>query len=93
MSIEFIRIKNDINGNPRVVCHFLDLFSEEEKAKWRELHGLNYLGLMYKWATKRANKIGGRKYDTKAYGGGIVFQTYSLDELTKAIERVIEEDK
>jgi len=93
MNIEFTRIKNDINGNPRVVCHFFDLFSEEERVKWRELHGLNYLGLMYKLATKRANTIGGRKYDTKAYGGGIVFQTYSLDELTKAIERVIEEDK
>lgn len=24
-NIEFIRIKNDINGNPRYVCHFLNI--------------------------------------------------------------------
>ena len=30
MTIEFERIKNDINGNPRYVCHFFNLLTREE---------------------------------------------------------------
>lgn len=68
-TITFHRIKNDINGNPRYVCHFLDL------------------GETYAQACANANQIGGRKYTAKWFGGGIVFQSYSLDELIKAMNR------
>ena len=70
MELEFTRIKNDVNGNPRYVVHFLSIAST------------------YPDAVSIANKIGGRKYHTKSYGGGIVFQSYSLGELTNAINRV-----
>lgn len=81
-TISFTRIKNDINGNPRYVCHFLTLNTEEE------LNSTEYLPNKYEIACKRANKISGRKYHTKAYGGGIVFQSYNLDCEVEAINRV-----
>ena len=86
MSIEWTRIKNDINGNPRYVCHFLNLLTDEELGRtgdeWIPL------SLKYAIATKRANQIGGRKYHCKAYGGGIVFQSHSIDELEAAIAKL-----
>ena len=69
-TIEFTRINNDVNGNPRYVCHFLALAST------------------YVDAVKLANSIGGRKYHTKKYGGGVVFQSYSLPDLVNHINRV-----
>lgn len=69
-TIQFTRVASDVNGNPRFVCHFVNLAS-------------NYVE-----ACKLANKIGGRKYNTKKYGGGIVFQSYSLDELVASINQV-----
>ena len=72
--INFTRIKNDINGNPRYICHFLNLADT------------------YEAAVKLANKIGGKKFHNKQYGGGIVFQSYSLDELECAINKVSEKN-
>jgi hypothetical protein len=62
--MEFKRIKNDVNGNPRYVVHFLECRPFE--------------GASYEETIKAMNKIGGRKYHNKSYGGGIVFQSYSL---------------
>lgn len=77
-SIEFTRLKNDVNGNPRYVVHFLDLISGETGS----------VSELYEIAVKKANKIGGRKYNTKTYGGGIVFQSYNLLDLEKSINEV-----
>lgn len=79
--ITFTRIKNDTNGNPRYVCHFLNLNTEAELAAT----GADWISDKYAIACKRANKIGGKKYTAKAYGGGIVFQSYSLDCEVSAI--------
>jgi hypothetical protein len=81
--ITFTRIKHDANGNPRYVCHFLNLNSSEELSKT----GAEWIPVSDKYALalKRANKIGGRKFHNRQYGGGIVFQSYSLDELTRHI--------
>jgi hypothetical protein len=79
--ITFTRINHDSNGNPRFVCHFLNL----------DVHGPESgIGLTFRYnlACKLANTIGGRKYHTKGYGGGIVFQSYALDELVAAINRI-----
>lgn len=81
-TISFTRIKNDINGNPRYVCSFLTLNTEEE------LNSVECLLNKYAIACKRANKIGGRKYHTKSYGGGIVFQSYNLDCEVRAINEI-----
>lgn len=65
--IEFKRVNNDINGNPRYVCHFLNIAGD------------------YKTAVKLANKMGGRKFHNKQYGGGIVFQSYNIQETERKI--------
>lgn len=68
--INFTRIDNDINGNPRYVCHFLNIADD------------------YNTAVKLANKIGGRKYHTKKYGGGIVFQSYNIENTAEKINSI-----
>ena len=50
MNIDFTRIKNDTNGNPRYVCHFLNLINSRE-----ELPVSN----KYEIALKRARQFGG----------------------------------
>tara|TARA_R110000868_G_scaffold60_2_gene675 strand:- start:906 stop:1322 length:417 start_codon:yes stop_codon:yes gene_type:complete len=75
------RIKNDTNGNPRYVIHFLNLNTKEE------LESIT-TDNKYNLALTRAKKIGGRKYHNKQYGGGIAFVSYSLPELEKHILRI-----
>lgn len=71
--MEFTRIANDINGNPRYVFHFLNFITDQES------QGLT-LDQKYKLAVKKAKKIGGKIYRGKSYGGGIVFQSYNIQE-------------
>ena len=83
----FTRITNDVNGNPRHVCHFLYL----------DVHGWeSNIGLSdrYAIACKLANNIGGKKYHNKQYGGGIVFQEYAgcLDSLCDRINRLTQRE-
>lgn len=68
--IDFLRIDNDINGNPRYVCHYLNIADN------------------YSEAIKKANSIGGRKYHTKRYGGGVVFQSYNIEDTAKRIKEI-----
>lgn len=79
--IDFTRINNDTNGNPRYVCHFLTFITKNDEFTSVEDR--------YILAQKRALKIGGRKFHNKQYGGGIVFQSYSLPELAKAIHELM----
>ena len=76
--INFTRVNNDVNGNPRYVCHFLELLTEKEKDR-------GSIGEIYSLAIKKANKIGGRKFHNKQYGGGIVFQSYNIQETERHI--------
>ena len=81
---EFTRVKNDVNGNPRYVCHFLSL----------DIHGPDKgigfsLSERYAMACKLANRAGGRKFHNKQYGGGIVFQSYSLEELCNFLNNIM----
>jgi hypothetical protein len=93
-TIEFTRVNNDINGNPRYVCHFLELVTPFEQRLNDELGNVSNasystkLDILYKIAINKARKIGGKKFHNKQYGGGIVFQSYSLPELEKAILNV-----
>jgi hypothetical protein len=68
----FTRVNNDVNGNPRYVIHFCNLVTDVEHTP---MCGISE---KYVIACKRANKIGGRKYHNKSYGGGVVFQSYNL---------------
>lgn len=81
--IEFTRINNDTSGNPRYVCHYLDIVSGE---KYDEAKGnRSFYPEHYKYACNIAKQLGGRKYNNKSYGGGIVFQSYNIQDLEKKI--------
>ena len=82
-SIDWTRINNDGNGNPRYVCHFLELLKEDEQ--------FTSLGQKYDIAIKRANKIGGRKFHNKQYGGGIVFQSYNIEATERRIKELLKD--
>lgn len=90
--IQWTKIKHDTNGNPRYVCHYLNLLNEKEKHTAYEWdgNGRRTTPTRYEIAVKRANKIGGRKYHTKGYGGGIVFQSYNLSDTERSIRDVVE---
>lgn len=95
--IEFTRVNNDVNGNPRYVCHFMSLLNANER-------GYTYDGEVfddskpilkldisekYVLALKKAKKIGGRKFHNKQYGGGIVFQSHNVYETEKQIKDLL----
>lgn len=71
--IDFTRINNDANGNPRFVCHFLAFIGDKD----REIE----LSQKYELALRRSRQLGGRKFHNKQYGGGIVFQMYDGQQL------------
>lgn len=94
--IDWTRIDNDTNGNPRYVCHFLNLLTKQENGYHdgkKYIEPILSLDEKYKAALKRANKIGGKKYHNKKYGGGIVFQSYNIQATEKAIQEAIDESK
>lgn len=83
-TIEWTRVRNDVNGNPRYVCHFTDLETFNTRFYGRVNSTLSE---RYARAVKLANKLGGRKYHNKAYGGGIVFTAYEC-ELERIVARI-----
>lgn len=83
-TIDWTRVRNDVNGNPRMVCHFTDLETFNTR-----FHGRVHYTLSERYAriVKLANKLGGRKYHNKSYGGGIVFTAYEC-ELERIVARI-----
>ena len=86
--IEWTRVNNDINGNPRYVCHFLNFITDNDDY---DKTGI-YIGIdnKYRLALQRAKKIGGKKYHNKRYGGGIVIQSYNIQEDERRIVELME---
>jgi len=94
--IEFTRINNDTCGNPRYVCHFYNLVNDKDRDELTnvKIHSTNnpafFITELYKIAVKRANKLGGRKFHNKQYGGGIVFQSYNIQDLEQRIHELVQ---
>jgi len=93
--IEFTRINNDVNGNPRYVCHFSSLLNDTDEEQIKQdfaaslsINPFKKLNFMYELAVSRAKKIGGKKYHAKQYGGGIVFQPYNIESLAQSIQKL-----
>lgn len=88
MSIEITRINRDSNGNSRMVVHFLNFITRKELDK----KGDEWISISEKYAIalKRANALGGRKFHNRQYGGGIVFQCSSENEILKIIKTAID---
>jgi hypothetical protein len=83
---DFKRITNDVNGNPRYVCHFLNL----------DVHGWNSglsVSARYDIAVQLAKALGGKRYHTRSYGGGLVFQSYNLRDLCEHINRLTNKEE
>lgn len=85
--ITFKKITSTQLGSPRYVCHFLHLLTQDE---------LNGIGIAiterYAVAVRRAHKIGGKKYHTGDYGGGIVFTSiYNTGDLASNIEKLVDD--
>ena len=72
-SFGWTRINNDVNGNGRWVCHYLDIASTMEEA------------------IAIARMQGGKRYRSKAYGGGIVFQSSANGGGLAALEAALRE--
>ena len=89
LNFSWTRINNDTNGNPRYVLHFLNLNTRAE------LDGASWISVSAKYAiaVKRANRIGGKKYHTNSYGGGIVFHSYSLEDTERSILDLLAKDQ
>lgn len=62
----FWRIGLDVNGNSRHVVHFLSLLPAGSP-------------LGYADALRAANRLGGRKYTARWFGGGVVFQAQECE--------------
>lgn len=73
--MDWTRLKNDVNGNSRWVCHWLTFKPAANT---------------YEEALTLARKIGGRKYHNKHYGGGVVFQTFGPDDIGPHIAQIVE---
>lgn len=95
----FTRVNNDVNGNPRYVIHFLRIVSDQQRtaiekqadairAKGRIIFSIT--DALYKAALNNAKKIGGRKFNNKQYGGGIVFQSYNIHNTARDINELID---
>jgi hypothetical protein len=78
------RVKSDTNGNPRRVIHFLAFITDNDRGG---VGSVFPTGSLYEVALKKARKLGGRKFHNKQYGGGIVFQSYSDDEVYELVAR------
>lgn len=81
-SIKFTKAKNDSNGNPRVIVHFLEFITPAEQES-------RTISEMYNFAAKKANKIGFTKYRGKDYGGGLIVQCYSEQDLENHINNLM----
>lgn len=89
-TINFKRINNDINGNPRYVCHFSNLLEDNfyKSDLPSNMTGKQWIDIVtyrYNIALKRAKQIGGKKFHNKQYGGGIVFQSYNIQQTEENI--------
>lgn len=95
--IDFTRVNNDVNGNPRYVCHFLTFIKNGDREQIQNDFAASlsrnpflFTGFEYDLAMERARTIGGRKFHNKQYGGGIVFQSYNIADTERQILELME---
>jgi hypothetical protein len=79
----FTRVNNDVNGNPRWVCHFTNLEADTSTASPWDISS------RYNEAVSFARQFGGKRFHNKQYGGGVVFCTYDLGGLCAMINEAL----
>lgn len=80
--MNYKRVNNDINGNPRYVFHFLNFLTD------KEMENTKGISTKYEMAVNKSRLIGGKKYRGKDFGGGIVIQSYNIEETINDIKRL-----
>lgn len=75
-NVEVFRVENDINGNPRYVVHYLSLLTDKER------DNLTFEEC-WRLALSKARKEGGKVYRASWFGGGIVLQSYNIEQTIK----------
>lgn len=79
-TVEYWRIDNDTNGNPRYVVHYLAIPFRD----WND--GELFWDYQSAHIRHAANALGGTKYRAKWFGGGIVFQSFNVKhDISKAL--------
>ena len=78
--MDYTRIKNDVNGNPRYAFHFLDFLHPTEQ--------VGSIEEQYHKALQKARKIGGKVYRGKDVGGGIAIQTCNIYKTISDVRQI-----
>ena len=53
------QVNSDVNGNPRIVVHFLDILTQQERDS---IVGQDRVWKMYDLAISKSRKFGGKKF-------------------------------
>lgn len=83
--MEYTRVNNDVNGNPRYVFHFFDFLNQKEQDNEK---GFDKVSNLYSLAVEKSRAIGGKRYRGKDFGGGIVVQSYNIAETKREIQLI-----
>ena len=87
--IDCTRVNNDSNGNGRFVVHFLSLVTAEDRKEADAYEGRGFgerLTWLYNRALVRAKRRCGRKFHNQQFGGGVIFQAGSEDEVREKVK-------
>ena len=68
--IRYWRVDSDIYGNPRYIVHYISISSERDKG------GATGPDAVLARFSAARDRVGGKRYRGKWFGGGIVFQSY-----------------
>lgn len=84
--MDYKRVNNDVNGNPRYVFHFLEFISDKDEQEVQQ--GILRIQALKSIALFKAKSLGGKEYRGKDFGGGIVIQSYNINNTIKQIENL-----
>ena len=86
--MEYTRVSNDVNGNPRYVFHFLDFVNDDDKQEAKRISNGFHIINLKDIAVEKSREIGGKVYRGKDFGGGIVLQSYNIAETIREIQKI-----
>jgi len=87
-----IRVISGLPGDHITADNFARIKTDSNGNPRYVLHWIN-LANNYKDALAIAKKAYGKKYDNKSYRGGIVFQTYNVNETAAALNKLVRESR
>lgn len=83
----FTRVNHDSFGNSRYVIHYTNFITDKDRESYDKT--ATPRPDWYAIALKRAKKIGGRKFNNKQYGGGIIFQSNNIPTDVQRVKEIV----